>query len=482
MKRERLRIESIRKGTLLKRIELQVFEGEIIHCVFDNIQEKSLFLDIMTGAQKADYGRVYYEEENIPEKDTARVLKKRVALISRESRLIDSVSMEENMFLVRPRVKEHWVKRRSYRKEAAELFRKFDLDIDLEKPMRRRTIFEKVQIEIMKAYLLGQKIIILTALGICLSDAEMKKLWQLLEKLRGKGLSCLVVEPLEDINFVYTDTVVVVKHGKTCAVKDVNDCDYTTLHTILYRDELEKNAEEWKRGTKELSREGVSIQDVSTGYLENVSFSVARGEIVKLFCIDERSYDEVTGFLRGETEAVSGRLCIGGAEKAVGKMMTGMKDRIGVVQGNPGMASLFQELSAMDNLQILLSQKVSGMWMIPKYRKSIQKQLRDIIPDDVYPRKVKELSPADVQRIVYCRWLIYSPQLLVCIQPFAEGDIQARETAREMIYMLEKRNIPVLIITSNTAELNYCRGRELYMRHGRMIGKEEAYEFLYSEL
>ena len=264
MKKERLRIENIRKGTLLKRIELQVFEGEIIHCVFDNIQEKTMFLELMTGARKADYGRVYYEEEKVPEKDMSSVLRKRVALISRESRLIDSVSMEENMFLVRPRVKGHWVNRRSYRKEAAELFREFGLCIDMEKPMGRRTVFEKVQIEIMKAYLLGQKIIILTALSICLSDAEMKKLWCLLEKLRRKGLSCLVVEPLEDINFVYTDTVVVVKHGKTCAVKDVDECDYTTLHTILYRDELEKNAEDWKRGPKERAGEGISIQDVTT--------------------------------------------------------------------------------------------------------------------------------------------------------------------------------------------------------------------------
>ena len=116
MKKERLRIENIRKGTLLKRIELQVFEGEIIHCVFDNIQEKTMFLELMTGARKADYGRVYYEEEKVPEKDMSSVLRKRVALISRESRLIDSVSMEENMFLVRPRVKGHWVNRRSYRK------------------------------------------------------------------------------------------------------------------------------------------------------------------------------------------------------------------------------------------------------------------------------------------------------------------------------------------------------------------------------
>ena len=50
MKKELLRIENLKKGTLLKGVELQVFEGEIIHCVFDNIQAKSLFFEIVTGA------------------------------------------------------------------------------------------------------------------------------------------------------------------------------------------------------------------------------------------------------------------------------------------------------------------------------------------------------------------------------------------------------------------------------------------------
>ena len=59
MRKELLRIENIKKGTLLKRVELQVFEGEIIHCVFDNIQAKKLFFETaglgkghITGAEK----------------------------------------------------------------------------------------------------------------------------------------------------------------------------------------------------------------------------------------------------------------------------------------------------------------------------------------------------------------------------------------------------------------------------------------------
>ena len=51
-------VEKLKKGMLLKEIRLQVFEGEIIHCVFDNIQEKQMFLKIATGEEKADYGKV----------------------------------------------------------------------------------------------------------------------------------------------------------------------------------------------------------------------------------------------------------------------------------------------------------------------------------------------------------------------------------------------------------------------------------------
>lgn len=481
MKKELLRIENIKKGTLLKRIELQIFEGEIVHCIFDNIQEKNMFLSIISGEERADYGRLYYEEQSISEEGMQGLLGKRIAVVSRESRLIDSVSMEENIFLIRPGVSSQWVKQKNFRMEASKLFEEFSISINIEKSMSSLTVFERVQVEVMKAYLLEKRLIVITALSNCLSDQEMKKLWELLEKLRSRNLSFLVVEPLEDMNFIYTDTVAVIKHGKTCIVKDVDECDYTTLHTVLYRDEIEKNVDDWKLKQEENNSEKVAIKNITTQYLKDVSLSVAKGEIVKLFCIDEQSYDEIISFLKGETEAFNGTLHTGGSEKEIKKTLKGLKDRIGIVSGNPGAASLFAELTAMDNLQMLLSRKVPGMWLIPKYKRSIRRLLGDIIPEDVYGRLVKDLSPSEVQKIVYCRWLIYSPQLLVCIQPFAEGDIQARETARDMLYLLEDRGIPILIVTSNTAELNYCRGREIYMRHGRIIQKEEAYQFLYSE-
>ncbi len=481
MKKERLRIEKLKKGALLKEVRLQIFEGEIIHCVFDNIQEKQVFLKIATGEEKADYGKVWYGEREIPENQISRLLGAKIAVVSSKSNLIDSVTIEENIFLIRAGVEENWVKSRRDKRQALEIFQEFGLSVDVEKPTHMLTPFERVQVEIIKAYLVGKRIIILTSLTNTLSSNEKRKVSELLEQLRGKGMSGIIVEPLEDIDFVYTDTVVIIKHGRTCAVKDILDCDYTMLHTILYYDEMEKRSSEraflFEEPTKE---DGVEIAGLTSAGLQSISIQIKRGEIVKLLCMDEKSFEEITGVLRGKLTVLSGKLAMRGDSKEIKKNIRGLKDGIGIAEGNPAAATLFGELSAMDNLQLLLAGKANGIWTKPKYKKSIKILLKDILEKDIYKKKIRELSSIDVQKVLYGRWLLYSPELLICIQPFADGDIQAREMARMMIYKLKERGIPILIITSNTAELNYCSGRAVYMRHGKMISKEEAHRFLYS--
>ncbi len=482
MKKERLRIEKLKKGTLLKEVRLQIFEGEIVHCVFDNIQEKQMFLKIVTGEEKVDYGKFYYKEREIPENQVSRLLRSKIAVVSGKSNLIDSVTIEENIFLIRSEVGEIWVHNRRDRKHASGIFQEFGLNINVGKPMKKLTPFERVQIEIVKAYLVGKRIIILTSLSNTLSSNEKQGVSRLLERLRSKGMSGIIVEPLEDIDFVYTDAVVIIKHGRICAVKEICDCDYTMLHTILYYDEMEKRSSERTFLFEEQEEDmGMEIRGLSSAGLKDINICVKKGEIVKLLCMDEKSFEEMTGVLRGNLSVLSGNLIVQGEKREIRKHVRGLKDGIGIAEGNPATATLFEELSAMDNLQLLLSQKANGIWTKPKYKKSIKILLKDIITKDIYKMKIRELSSVDVQKILYSRWFLYSPNILVCIQPFAEGDIQAREMARKMIYILKERRIPILIITSNTAELNYCSGRVVYIRNGRLISNEDAHQFLYSE-
>lgn len=474
MKNELLRMESIKKSNVLKWLQLQIFEQEIVHCVFDNVQAKYMFLDIISGKIRADYGKFYYQETVLPEKEIPTVLKKNVAIVSNESSLIGSVSILENMFIIRRGVKGQWTRSSEYRRRALELFDEFDIPIDLNTPTGRLSPFEKVQIEIIKAYLLEKKVLIITALNNAISDREAQNLWSLLNKMKMHGFACIVAEPMEDINFRCTDRVVIIKNGKTCAVKNIDECEYTMLHTIIYQSSIRRSDERDILSVEVEHRRYIRFINVSTEYLKDVSLTIEKGQVVKLFCVDEKSYEEITGVLKGKIIVHAGQIQLNNKQYDLKKNINGLKDGIGVLDGNPVSESLFMELTAMDNLQMLLSHKVNGIYMKYKYKKSIRLMLKDIISADALKKRMKDLSNSDIQKIAYCKWLIYSPDLLVCIQPFADGDIKAREAAREMIYMLESRKIPILIITGNSLEFNYCRGKEIYMSHGEVISKEDA--------
>lgn len=481
MKRERLRIENAKKGRFLKWIQLQIFEEEVVHCVFDNVQEKEMLLSILRGNEQMDFGKLYYEESLVPTQEIEKILEERVAVITKESTLIESISILENIFLMRAHVAGYRVQTKYYKKRTKALLEEFHIALNLYTPIKGLTPFEKVQIEMLKAYLLGKQVFVLTELSNRLSDRERSQLWGLIEQFKKKGISCIIAEPLEDIHFGYTDRVMIFKRGRTSVIKDVDECDYMMLHTILYQNTIRMGEEREMIIPEREQEKKFEIKELSTQYLKDISLGVKRGEILKVFCMDEHSYEELTGVLKGEIPLTSGYLRIGQREHKLGKVFRGIKDGIGILEGNPVIDTLFKELTVMDNLRILLSQKAAGIFTVPKYKKSIRLLLRDLIPEDIYTKKVKELNEMQIQKVAYGKWLIFSPNVLVCMQPFADGDIQGRESAREMIYALESRKIPVILVTSNTLEFNYCRGKEVYVKHGKLIEKEKAYQILNSK-
>lgn len=127
MKKEILRIENLKKGSLLKKVQLQLFEREIVYIVFDNIQEKQMFLKIMSGEEEKDYGKVYYDERKIEGQRIKQLLKSKCAIIEKESRLIESVTLVENIFLMQSEVSEKWTHNRRYRTKAKKYLRSLKL-------------------------------------------------------------------------------------------------------------------------------------------------------------------------------------------------------------------------------------------------------------------------------------------------------------------------------------------------------------------
>lgn len=446
-----------------------IFKEEITHIVFDNVQSKALFLQIMTGWEQPDVGKFFYNEEVIPFSG----LKEKIALITNESQLVNYLSIAENIFLMREKVRAWKVDFRMIEKKTKELFEELGIQLNIHRNVSTLTDYEKMEIELSRAYSLKKQIVFITGFGNLLSQKEILKLQGIVQKLREKEVAVVYVEPLENIDFSFCDRVVIVKNGRVRIAKEAEECDYALLHRCLYQNELNSiDYEKVAYFNGNTDTEKVMLENFSSDYLKRVTLSVYRGEIVKLFCADEKSMYEVIHIIRGRSRIIHGSFVSKQRYQLVG-CENPLAARIGIVEGKLAKLNNFTDMTVMDNLFMMLSHKINGLWMNRKFRKSSQIMLEGVVPKNLYRKKMKNLSPEEQQKVLYAKWLLYAPELLICIQPFSEGNIQAREAAREMIYTLKNRNIPILIVTSSMSEINYCEGRICYMYHGRLISKEE---------
>ena len=136
-------------------------------------------------------------------------------------------------------------------------------------------------------------------------------------------------------------------------------------------------------------------------------------------------------------------------------------------------------MDALDNICFSMSRKVAGMWTKNRYRKSIVDTMENILGKDKLNKPLSQLSPVELQKVVYCKWLLYAPHIVVCMKPFSAVDVQIRQVTEQMICLLAERGIAVLIVTSNISEIGLIEGNSYFIQNGKLLDEKKARRNIY---
>jgi len=101
-------------------------------------------------------------------------------------------------------------------------------------------------------------------------------------------------------------------------------------------------------------------------------------------------------------------------------------------------------------------------------RKSIQ-DLRVRVPGPQFP--VGGLSGGNQQKVLLSRWLEIDPKVLILDEPTRGVDIGAKSEIYKIIDSLAKRDVAVLVISSELTEVIGIADRIIVMREGVITGE-----------
>ncbi len=448
---------------MIESLNLQVYKSEAHGIILDNTDVKNALLRILCGETQLDYGKIYYGEELLKQNDIARVLKQNVVLINQTSHLISKFKIYENIFFT----KFHflYLNPKHYYKIARNLFQHFDINIPLNKSVKNLSIYECIIIELITAFALQRKLVILTNISGILDHHEMNSIYQLVTRLKEKGMSFLFIRNFEDISLKHMDRLTAIKGGRTVGIFDPKLINKEKLYQVFNLIPDSSLSYPGNKAGQEAGQVILSFQNVSDDILKQVSFDIHKGEILRILYADEASANRFISILKGESVKASGFIYLGSNLYMPSPNLYNAKSEICFIDENPTEKLLFKNLSVIENLSYPLSNKIKGFWLKKKYKKSIAIKVSKVIDQDMLRKPVKHLIQDDQQKIVYCKFLLYNPKLVVCIKPFSVADTQNKLT-EQMIVMLAENGISVLVITSRWPFLSSIHGRLFYLSDG----------------
>ncbi|MBV8329712.1 MAG: sugar ABC transporter ATP-binding protein, partial [Verrucomicrobia bacterium] len=216
---------------VLDGVSLSLLPGEVHSLVGENGAGKSTLVKIMAGVHLPDAGIVKVNGRGVFLRSTAQAQQAGVSVIYQEPSLFRDLSVAENVFMHRqPKTGYGWIDYAAMHRSVAEHLNQLGVSLRPDDPVLGLSIADQQMVEIIKALTFEAKVLIMDEPTAALSVEEVKRLFQVVERLRSKGAALLFVSHRLEEVFAISQRITVMRDGKVVGSGAMTD--WTTQEVI----------------------------------------------------------------------------------------------------------------------------------------------------------------------------------------------------------------------------------------------------------
>ena len=473
-----LRLEQISKRfpgvNALTNIDLSVGKGEIHALLGENGAGKSTLMKILSGIYQPDEGRILLDgkEHNFASYNEA--VAAGVSIIFQEFSLIPYLNAVENIYLGREYTNSlGFLTRTTMRKEAAALFEKLGINIDMEVPVCQLSVAQQQFVEIAKALSLNARILILDEPTATLTPSEAEHLFGIMRDLKAHGVTMVFISHhLEEI-FEICDRITVLRDGNYVGTTDVQDTDVDKLVEWMVGRRLEQafppKPEAQKNPRKVLEARNVQL---SEGAPIN-SFTLHEGEILGFAGLVGSGRSELARAVIGADPAFKKEIIFRDQKVALKDTAEALEAGIGLLPESRKTEGLIVDFAIRENISINNLKKYLGPGPFINQRaeyattEEMMKRVGVKAPDPM--TIVGQLSGGNQQKVVIARWLNHHCKVLIFDEPTRGIDVGAKAEIYMLMRRLTNEGYAIIFISSELPEIVGLCDRVAVFRQGAIV-------------
>jgi ABC-type sugar transport system ATPase subunit len=345
--------------------------------------------------------------------------------------------------------------------------------IDVRHRVGELTIAQQQMVQIAAAVGSGARIIVFDEPTSSLSQAEVLRLYELIDRLKREGVTCIYVSHRMPELFRLCDTVTVLRDGRHVATRPMTEVTEGDLVRMMIGRHLTDYYPDHLHG--EPSGELLRVEDLSVdGKIEGVSFSVNAGEIVGLAGLVGAGRSEVARAIFGLEPIARGAVYVGGQRVRIRNPRDAINLGIGLVPEDRKRQGLVLSESGVHNTSLPILPRLSRFTWLRKAQERVLaseyfQKLRVRTPS--IESVVAGLSGGNQQKVVLAKWLAARSNILILDEPTRGVDVGAKAEIHALIDDLAAQGRGVILISSELPEVLRLSRRILALRAGRIVGE-----------
>ena len=465
---------------ILDPARLRVEKGEIHALLGENGAGKSSLMKVLFGLYEKKAGRIRLrgEETNIQTPHDA--LGRGVAMIHQELPFALHLSTAENLFLGRERRSGplRLVDTSRQNREAAEILEPFPVEIDPSRPMRELSVAEQQIVAIAKALSTGADLIILDEATTALTDHEAERLFELLEDLRAKGKTFIMITHQLDEVFAVADRVTVLRDGATVAASvPVEEVSQRDVVRHMVGREVEDIFPE--RRPEPRGEELLRVENLSTRKLSEISFTLRRGEVLGVGGLMGAGRTSLFDALFGAIPKSGGRVWVRGEPARIQSPREAIAAGLAYVTEDRKENGLALDLGIRDNIALTRAREHARFGLIDDdaLERLSERYSGKLAIDARTARTAEQLSGGNQQKVVLAKWLATEADVFLMDEPTRGIDVGTKMDVYALINELTDAGKGVLLVTSELPELMAMSDRFIVLSEGHLaceLSGEEA--------
>ncbi|MDR1588135.1 MAG: sugar ABC transporter ATP-binding protein [Treponema sp.] len=477
-----LRIKGISKSfpgvKALDNVTIDIHPGSVQALMGENGAGKSTLMKCIFGIYDPDSGEITLEGKPIHFENSRQALDAGISMIHQELHPIPLRSVMENLWLGRFPLRSagplKFVDHKKMYQDSVALFEDLNMEIDPAVWVRELSASKIQSLEIAKAVSNRAKVIIMDEPTSSLTENEVSQLFEIIRRLRSQGVAIIYISHKIEEILAISDEVSIMRDGRHIGTYPAKDITTDQIIKLMVGRDLSNRFPPKDNVPGEIVMEVKNLNSANPRSFKDVSFTLGHGEILGIGGLVGAQRTELVESIFGLRFLESGRILIKGQEVFIKNPGQAKSKKLALVTEERRATGIIPMRSVKDNM-ILANLKhyvgPAGLINEKKGEQDTVEKIRDLnIKTPGSKTLIRDLSGGNQQKVLFARWLLTEPDILILDEPTRGIDVGAKYEIYSIIIELAKQGKSIIMISSEMPELLGVSDRIMVMCEGRVTG------------